>query len=282
MNISHFELIIANNRDEYFVRPTKPAGFWDDAPNCISGLDQQAGKEGGTWLALSTNNKIGVLLNILSNDGVDIVGAKKGRGFLVTNFMPTSTSANDYLTEIEKDGAGYNPFNLVLFEKLVDSDRWKMHYYNNEDEHTHEVYDHGIYSMSNSTNRKPWNKVLHGKDRMKSIIDQFAADKDKTNHKEELKMALLAMLNDDTSHMPDPQLESQGRQLSPAWLKSRSAICVKPTEGINYGTRTNTVIIIDSEGQCEYVERTMKERINADSVQWTTSNYTFQMENNSK
>ncbi|CAH1800872.1 unnamed protein product [Owenia fusiformis] len=273
-----YQVIIANNRDEYFERPTKPAGFWNDDPHCISGLDQKAGKEGGTWLSLSTQNKIGVLLNIqvLSKDGgTDTVGTKKGRGFLVTDFMSTPKTARDYITSVERDGDTFYPFNLALLEKSANSDRWRLHYCNNEDQHSHEVWSNGIHGIGNSTIHKPWNKVKHGINRMETIISQFKAAKNKTNRKEELKIALLDLLNDDKSHLPDPQLESQ---LPQAWQKSHSAIFVKPTEGIRCGTRTNTVVIIDSEGLCEYVDRTMEDSINADSVKWTTSNYIFQMD----
>lgn len=43
------------------------------------GTDQEPGKEGGTWLAMSKTGKIGVLLNILQADE-DILPDKKGRG----------------------------------------------------------------------------------------------------------------------------------------------------------------------------------------------------------
>ena len=32
-----YQLIVAHNRDEFYARPTKPANFWADNPDCISG-----------------------------------------------------------------------------------------------------------------------------------------------------------------------------------------------------------------------------------------------------
>ena len=32
-----YQVIIANNRDEYYDRLTKPADFWEDFPQCLSG-----------------------------------------------------------------------------------------------------------------------------------------------------------------------------------------------------------------------------------------------------
>ncbi len=33
----HFLLVLANNRDEYYDRPTRPAEFWEDMPHCVGG-----------------------------------------------------------------------------------------------------------------------------------------------------------------------------------------------------------------------------------------------------
>ena len=32
-----YRLILVNNRDEYYTRPTRPAAFWEDNTDCISG-----------------------------------------------------------------------------------------------------------------------------------------------------------------------------------------------------------------------------------------------------
>lgn len=33
-----YRLIVSNNRDEYYDRPSKSANFWEDRPDCISGM----------------------------------------------------------------------------------------------------------------------------------------------------------------------------------------------------------------------------------------------------
>ena len=47
-----------------------------DLTMLYTGLDQQPGREGGTWLGMNTDGKVGVLLNILGEQ----VDNKRGRG----------------------------------------------------------------------------------------------------------------------------------------------------------------------------------------------------------
>ena len=60
----------------------------------VLGLDEQPGREGGTWLGLSSLGKIGILLNVLGNSPPDF--RKKGRGkFEVLCFMFEKAEVSD-------------------------------------------------------------------------------------------------------------------------------------------------------------------------------------------
>ncbi|XP_037801984.1 transport and Golgi organization 2 homolog [Penaeus monodon] len=58
-----YKVILVNNRDEFYSRPTKPAYFWDSG--ILGGADMYTGREGGTWLGMTENGNIACLLNIL-------------------------------------------------------------------------------------------------------------------------------------------------------------------------------------------------------------------------
>lgn len=76
----------------------------------------EPGKEGGTWLALSIKGKAAVILNLINREGI-MDSPKKGRGFLISNFITSNDSIESYLSKLHKenvDGQPYNPYCLVL------------------------------------------------------------------------------------------------------------------------------------------------------------------------
>ncbi|NXP15165.1 TNG2 protein, partial [Thinocorus orbignyianus] len=71
--------------------------------------------------------------------------------------------------------------------------------------------------------------------------------------------------------LPDSAIEAQGQDYIRPILSQYAAVCVRSP---GYGTRTNTVILVDSEGHVTFTERNM---INADTDQWKTSTYQFRL-----
>ncbi|XP_026540715.1 transport and Golgi organization protein 2 homolog isoform X2 [Notechis scutatus] len=76
----------------------------------------------------------------------------------------------------------------------------------------------------------------------------------------------------DLSQLPDPAMEDQGKDYVLPFLNKYAALCVRCP---GYGTRANTVILVDGEGHVTFTERTM---LNADITQWKTSTYQFQLQ----
>ncbi|KAM4810019.1 transport and Golgi organization protein 2 homolog [Rhinophrynus dorsalis] len=76
----------------------------------------------------------------------------------------------------------------------------------------------------------------------------------------------------DFKQLPDPAIEEQGKDFVRPILTSYSAVCVRCP---GYGTRTNTIVLIDGEGQVTFTERTM---LNCDITQWKTSTYQFNLQ----
>ena len=67
-----YPVMLAANRDEFFARPSAPAGFWADHPDILAGRDLQ---QGGTWLGLTRSGRIAAVTNF--RDGR---GARRGSG----------------------------------------------------------------------------------------------------------------------------------------------------------------------------------------------------------
>lgn len=80
------------------------------------------------------------------------------------------------------------------------------------------------------------------------------------------------MLNNEEAQLPDPAIEDQGREYVQPILSKYAAVCVR---GSNYGTRTNTIILVDADGHVTFTERSMLDR---DPTRWETSTHEFTLQ----
>uniref|UniRef100_A0A8D2BAM7 Transport and golgi organization 2 homolog n=1 Tax=Sciurus vulgaris TaxID=55149 RepID=A0A8D2BAM7_SCIVU len=196
-----YRFILAANRDEFYHRPCKLADFWGNNNEILSGLDMEEGKEGGTWLGISTRGKLGALTNYL---------------------QPRQ-----------------NP----------------------------EARGRGTYGLSNALLETPWRKLCFGKQLFLEVVEQ--------SHvlpKDTLVTQLLDVLNNEEAQLPDPAIEDQGREYVQPILSKYAAVCVR---GPNYGTRTNTIILVDADGHVTFTERSM---LNKDPSCWETNTYEFMLQ----
>ncbi|XP_049326414.1 transport and Golgi organization protein 2 homolog isoform X2 [Astyanax mexicanus] len=256
-----YRLILAANRDELYNRPSKAADFWGSSKEILSGLDLEEGKEGGSWLGITKRGKLAALTNYL--EGRPNPDAQ-GRGFLVSNFLTDNLDSFSYMRKVASEGHLYNGFNLLTAEFRASEDT--VCYYGNKGSPEPIRLKAGIYGLSNSLLETPWRKLQHGKQRFISVVD-------KTLPPEGLVQELLTVLNDEELNSPDSMQEGQGvGAYSKAMLQALSAVCVRSP---CYGTRTNTVILIDSEGNVSFTERTM---LNCDVTQWSTKSFQFKLQ----
>ncbi|XP_029534314.1 transport and Golgi organization 2 homolog isoform X5 [Oncorhynchus nerka] len=185
-------------------------------------------------------------------------------GFLVSNFLTDhSQDSYSYLKRVSSERHLYNGFNLLTAEFKAKEDT--MCYYGNRG-NTKPIHLNpaGIYGLSNSLLETPWRKLQHGKRLFTSVVNQPLPC-------EVLVQDLLNVLNNEELNTPDPAQESQGEGYSRPMLRVLSSVCVRSP---HYGTRTNTIILIDSSGNVTFTERTM---LNCDISQWSTSSFQFKL-----
>uniref|UniRef100_UPI00398F075B transport and Golgi organization protein 2 homolog isoform X2 n=1 Tax=Pristiophorus japonicus TaxID=55135 RepID=UPI00398F075B len=254
--------ILAANRDEYYSRPAKPADFWANNGNILSGLDMEKGKEGGTWLGMSKKGKFSALTNYL--EPISNLNTR-GRGHLVANFLPEEEDALTYLKKIASEGDMYNGFNLITADFNTKGDM--MCYYGNKSGQEPKTLEPGIYGLCNSLLETPWQKLVHGKKLFTDVVKQCCE-----LPPENLVQELIDVMTNEECQLPATDIEEQGQDFIRPILKEVSALFVRASA---YGTRTTTIILVDAKGHVTFTERTM---LCPDVNQWKVSSYQFELE----
>ncbi|XP_076007123.1 transport and Golgi organization protein 2 homolog isoform X2 [Genypterus blacodes] len=257
-----YRLILAANRDELYNRPSKAADFWGSNNDILSGLDLEFGKEGGSWLGISKRGKLAAITNYL--EGRPNPDAH-GRGSLVSNYlMDRDVDSYSYLKKVSTESHLFNGFNLITAEFKAKQD--VVCYYGNRGSPEPIRLKPGIYGLSNSLLDTPWRKMQQGKRQFTSVVNNQALSCDG------LVQELLNVLNNEELNAPDLDQERHGEGYTKSMLRALSAVCVRTP---HYGTRTNTVILIDAAGNVTFTERTM---LNCDTSKWNTSSFQFKLQ----
>ena len=224
-------LIVAANRDEYFGRPTAPAGFWDDHPGVLAGRDLEAG---GTWLGVTLQGRFAALTNYRNPS--DRKTGVPSRGALVSDFLTGRATAAEYVKEVERRAMSYNGFSLLA------GDAASLYFISNRGGGIVRVGP-GIHGLSNHLLDTPWPKVERAKAWLAARLDKpFDSG------------AAFGLLGD-TERAPNAELPSTGVSLE---LEERlSAIRILAAGG--YGTRCSTVLCWGEDGRVEFHERSYRE-----------------------
>jgi len=237
----NYPLVIAANRDEFYLRPTKAAHFWSSSKSesFIAGKDLQ---EGGTWLGLTTTGRWTAITNYRQAIAGKIPTEKlpRSRGALSRHFLEweenTNRAETDYFPPIANNQSEYGGFNLLA------GDLNKLFYFSNRHNpiQTQAIeVEPGVHGLCNHLLNTPWPKVEKGKQ-----LFQQSIKGDHINH--QTLIELLA----DQQHADDSQLPNTGvgmeleRMLSPLFIHS--------TE---YGTRASTIITVNNDGNAIFTEQ---------------------------
>ena len=223
-----YKLILAANRDEFYERPTKQAGPWDDVSGLIAGKDLQAG---GTWLGIHSSGRFGMVTNY--REPALELPSPRSRGNVVLEYLTTQKMPSTYLSRLQVEAKDYSGFNSLI------GDPDSLWYYSNRSDESIRVQP-GLYGLSNHLLDTPWPKVLRGKALFESVINQKSLDVE----------ALFNILRDD-QRPPDHELPQTGVPLH--WERTLSSMFIK-SDG--YGTRCSTIMLIKERGEMEFYERT--------------------------
>jgi uncharacterized protein with NRDE domain len=242
-----YTLILAANRDEFYDRPTAQAGFWGEAPELLAGKDLKAG---GTWLGVTRRGRIAAVTNY--RDPASNKEDAPSRGKLVTDFLLNPHPPEAYLGQLMSGADRYNGFNILFGEK------GGLIWFSNRGEAPRHLAP-GIYGVSNRLLDTPWPKIERGKKGLRRWLSETNALNPE---------ALFRLLNDheiaDDQNLPDTGVGlERERMLSPIFITSPI-----------YGTRSSTLLFMDSEDQVTFIERTF----HPGRRQTDTVTYTFPME----
>lgn len=263
-----YYLILINVRDEIYDRPTKLAHFWGQHLDIIGGIDIEPGKEGGTWFAMSKTGKLAALLNILQPDD-EIQANKKGRGFLVVDYVTGSEDCLKYLDTIQTEKDSYNGFTLVTMD-FSSFKSPKVAYFSNFSSLSPTVVQPGVHAFGNSTSVEcPWPKVKNAKEMFSKIVENHSS----TASKDVLVESLFKFLRDSTCYTLDENMKKQGRNKSSNFMDKLSSIFVHIPES-NYGSRSHTIVLIDGLGKVDYFESSRSEHNGSD---WKLQQFSYQL-----
>ena len=213
---TRYPLIVAANRDESHARPTAAAAWWTGGPDVLGGRDLAAG---GTWLAVDRVGRFAAVTNV-RDESQSAESGRRSRGLLVTGYLGNPQSAAEFAAAAAAAGPRFGPFNMLVL------DRDSLHYTSNRG--TPKPLGAGLHALGNVEPGVAWPKITRATERLEGMLD----DADPTD-------ALFALLAERGSPRPgydDRQVSLF--QLNPIW-----------------GTRSSTVVLIDSAGDGRFVER---------------------------
>ena len=223
-----YPLVVAANRDEFHQRPTAAAGFWEESTDLLAGRDLQAG---GTWLGVTKSGRFAAITNFREPQ-VGELPREHSRGHLVTDFLLNDSQPLLHAEQLAQRGSTYSGFNLLLGSGN------SLAYVSNRNERPATV-NAGSHGLSNHLLDTDWPKVHAGRAHLESLLEDERLDPE----------ALFELLTDRTltpgkmpSNIEDSDLPEQ---------LMRHYFIVSPV----YGTRSSTVLLLDRDGNVEFVER---------------------------
>jgi uncharacterized protein with NRDE domain len=232
-----FPIVIAANRDEFFERPARKAGFWEDDPNLLAGRDLSSN---GTWLGVTKQGRMSFVTNRRDMREPKLA-SPVSRGKLVEGFLKSKAIPIEFQTQLLPEIQKYEGFNLFF------ADQHSAICLSNRGNGSVEV-EPGFHTLSNAFWNTKWPKT----ERVLAEFRKYA--------EEAVEKAIplpiehiFTMLNDsklaDVSELPDTGIGLERE-------KYLSAIRISLP---GYGTRVSTIVAISESGECLFYEKTFED-----------------------
>ncbi|MET8774072.1 NRDE family protein [Nocardia sp. NPDC004654] len=263
-----YRLIVAANRDEFYLRPTESMRWWPEVPGLLAGRDTGAvgraeGDPPGTWLGTTVagaHNRFAAVTNVRNPNDARI-GARS-RGALLMDFLRGGDdrhpcgefpSPEKYVREVAAAPDDYNGYNLVV------SDLAALWWHSNRSANPPQPLAPGFHGLSNGTfvtsaeavpgaeleaPQRIWPKVRDGLTELRKVVESDPGAVDR----------YFDVLSDRTE-APDDELPHTGvpremeRGLSARFIANEV-----------HGTRASTVLLVRENGTFEMAERSYGER----------------------
>lgn len=214
-----YRLAFAANRDELHTRPTAAADWWPDAPGILGGRDLLAG---GSWLAVDRHGRLAAVTNLPQDRPQRF---RRSRGSLVRDFLSGDRSAAAFIEGFAANSGDYGPCNLVVWDGTdlfyaatgVGPERLEP----------------GTHALSNAPLGADWPRVHRAAEGLRAGLA--------ATHPEQ---ALLEML----ANGADSSVDSADAALA----RRRTEIFIRHPQ---YGTRSSTVVLLATDGQMRFLER---------------------------
>jgi uncharacterized protein with NRDE domain len=270
-----YPIIVLDNRDEYFNRPTAPVAWHGDV---LAAQDLQRAVH-GSWMGVTKAGRIAVLVNI-HQSGPTQIGTQEAvsRGAMVKAWLEAETEdVRTWAKETLGDGKGETVGGFTMLIGVIrrmEEGIEPLHVISNKplglgDELEGIVGRKGVVeSISNATfgDDPPWPKITRGSGLLRAAIEEHKAKYNDSQRTEKSETALIDLLfnvlNDDT--MPR---SPQGTSVAEAGYNFRKSVFI-PVVGVTdsehqgpssgrYGTTQQTVLLVANSGRVTYVEKTV-------------------------
>ena len=149
-------------------------------------MDLEQGKEGGTWLGMTTSGRFAAITNYRQAPKFIDPNAI-GRGHLVPDFLKGDDNVESYLESVSSQSDKYNGFNLLV-GNILQTGETKVGWYCNIEEKQVTLLKPGIHVLSNKVLNCSWPKMAYGRERFAEILEE-------TSTNQELVDKLIGLLN---------------------------------------------------------------------------------------